>query len=181
VRVVSSVAAATALLTACSHATDASRSGAPSSSSRPGVAANGAAAAMTTSGAGVEDRDLRRVLVEQDVTLPGRPRDRLRIGVQSLRVAGKVMVLRVVVTPHFASVSSDTVLSLWDALGHDVFRPRLIHGINLKEYSAIGDGDPWVSSELDVRAVNGSPMLAWAYFAAPQDNILTVDIRISDA
>jgi hypothetical protein len=172
------VTAVTALLTGCAGGGDPPRSAPAASTTATG---SGETALVARSGAGVEAGDLSRVQVAQDVTVPGRPSDKLRLGVQSLSVQGKVMLLRLVVTPHFASQSNDKALSLFDALGDQVFRPRLVDGINLKEYSAIGGVDPWVSSELDVHAVNGSPMLAWAYFAAPQDNIRTVKVRISDA
>ncbi len=143
--------------------------------------AGGSAVRAAESGAGIEDIDVEDVLVEQTVSLPENPDDKVSLGLHSLTVEGDVMVLRVVLTPQFASQSNDAAVSLYATLGGRSFRPRLIDGLNLKEYSPIGGpATPWVADSVEVRAVNGSPMLAWGYFAAPEDAIETIDVRVND-
>lgn len=40
--------------------------------------------------------------------------------------------------------------------------------------------DNWRSGDTETKAVNGSPMLAWAYFSAPEDDISSIDLRLDD-
>lgn len=114
-----SVVAAFALLTACSG-----EGGGSGEDSAPGPQSSGSSKSDPgKSGAGVEDVDLKKVLVEQTVTLPQSPEDKLTLGVLSLRVEGKVMILRMAVTPRFTSVSDSKALSLFSTLGESLFRP----------------------------------------------------------
>lgn len=106
-------------------------------------------------------------------------------GVQSLTVNGETMVLRLVVTPDFASAGEGEVVSLGDAMdvGSEFFgvQLRLLDRQNLKEYSVIVNGnDWWASSSGEVGATNGEPMYAFAVFAAPEDDIDTIDVRLNE-
>lgn len=92
------------------------------------------------------------------------------------------MLLRLAITPKFASRSDDDVISQFSSTDQTTFRPRLVDVENLKEYSVIkadGGGD-WASSDLNNKARNGTPMLAYAYFAAPEDDIQEIDVRVTD-
>jgi hypothetical protein len=135
------------------------------------------------SGAGVEDREAEPI-VEQTVALPGSPDDKAAVGVQSLTVEGKTMVLRLVVTPDFASVSDSDTVSLGDAMdvGAQFFGVslRLLDRENLKEYSVIHGNTDWWASAAQISARNGEPMYAFAVFAAPEDDIDTVDVRLNE-
>ena len=124
--------------------------------------------------------EVDEVVVEQTVALPESPDDEVTLGVHPLVVEGDVMVLRVTMTPRFASVSDREVINLFEVMGEALFRPQLIDGENLKEYSVIGGPVPWNSGELELETVNGSPMVAWAYYAAPVDDLEAIDVRISD-
>lgn len=168
------------LLTSCSGDDGAAQVAPSASASASAGGGTEQSRSADGSGAGVEPFDLKTVMVEQTVALPESPQDQLTLGVQSLRVQGKVMVLRMVVTPHLASQPPTESVSLFKALGDHLFRPTLVDRTNLKEYSPIGSGQTWVSDEIEVSAVNGSPMPAWAYFAAPQDDISVIDLRLSD-
>lgn len=135
------------------------------------------------SGAGVEKVDLEKVIVEQTVALPDNPEDKLKLGVLSLRVEGKVMILRMAVTPQFASASDSKAISLFSALGDSFFKPKLIDATHFKEYSTIGTASGaggWKVNETEVESRNDSPMLAWAYFSAPEDDISSIDLRLDD-
>lgn len=131
------------------------------------------------SAAGVDEFDPDDVFVKQTVALAASPEDEVTIGVQSLRIDGAVMELRLVVTPNFTSVEDGETVSLYDILEQGTFWPTLLDLENLKEYSIIRDGStPWGSESVDTETVNGTPMLVFAVFAAPQDDIDTVDVSI---
>jgi hypothetical protein len=174
------VVIAMALLVGCSGDDGRSSNAADQQNEATADATGGATAGADAAAAGVENINPEDVIVEQTVAVPDNPDNKVTLAVHSLTVEGEVMDLRLVVTPQFASESNDASLSLFTALGDSLFRPRLVDGANLKEYEPIGGGVPWVSDETEVEAVNGSPMLAWAYFAAPEDSIETIDVRVSD-
>jgi hypothetical protein len=128
----------------------------------------------------VAEIDPADVLVEQTVHRPGNPDDQLTLGVLSLRVEGAVMVLHVVVTPHFASVDEHETVSSFDVFRPRRFAPVLVDRTNLKEYSVISDnGSYWVSEGVESR--NGEPMVLWAVYAAPEDDIDTIEVRVADS
>lgn len=137
------------------------------------------------SGAGVQDRD-GEVLVEQTVVPdPESPQDTTTVGLQSLTVEDETMVLRLVVTPEFASVSDSEEIDLGDAMnvGGEFFgvRLRLLDRENLKEYSVIHERQKWWASATgQVSSTNGQPMYAFAVFAAPEDDMETVDVVVSE-
>lgn len=137
------------------------------------------------SGAGVEDVDLEDVLVEQTVAQPDDPDDRTTVGVRSLQVEGDVMVLELVVTPDFASVSDSDTLSLYDIWRgvSGSFTPTLLDRVHLKRYQVVqgGPGRSFASDSVFTRTVNGQPMRAFAVFAAPEDDIEAIDVVLADS
>lgn len=135
------------------------------------------------SGAGVESFDAGKAIVKQTVTLPKSPEDKVTFGVLSLTVKGKVMELRLAVTPDFASTSKSDTVRLFDSMSDTSFAPTLVDLDNLKEYSVIvatGSGPRWLSNDVETISQNGTPMLAYAYFAAPEDDIDDIDVRVTD-
>lgn len=137
------------------------------------------------SGAGVAEQ-ASEVIVEQTVVArPGAPDEQATVGVQSLTVEGDAMVLRLVVTPDFAAASDSEKISLGDVWGESALRfgvtLRLLDRDNLKEHSVVTDtsGERWASSA-DVSSSNGKPMHAFAVFAAPEDDIDSVDVRLQE-
>jgi hypothetical protein len=131
--------------------------------------------------AGVADVDPANVLAEQTYTVPG-SEDNATIGVHSLVVNGDVMTLRLVFTPDFSSVSDSEAVSVYDIVGHaGRFAPMLVDRENLKEYDIVG-GAPteWTSDTVYTEVTNGDPMVWWGVYAAPEDDIDTVDIRVLD-
>ena len=132
-------------------------------------------------GARVEEFGPDDAVAELTVTLPTSPEDEVTWGVLPLRVEGEVMTLRLAVTPNFGSVGENASISLYDCMQRASFAPVLVDLEHLKEYSVIRDtGLPWVSDPVYTKAVNGQTMLAWAVYAAPQDDINTITVRIAD-
>lgn len=138
--------------------------------------------AASTSGAGVATVSTD-AFVEQTVLLDGVESDTVTVGVQSLVVEGETMTLTLVYTPRLASVEADERVSLYDVLSpDDALRPVLLDRTNLKEYSVITDsGTAWTTDVSGVEVTNGTPGVFWAVYAAPQDEIDVVDIRVSSA
>ena len=172
-RGVAGVAVVALLLTGCSgggDADDARGEGEPAS------------AKGGESDAGVESFDASKAIVQQTVAVPESPGDEVTLGVLSLEVKDRVMLLRLAITPMFASKSKDDVISQFSSTDQTTFGPTLVDVENLKEYSVIkadGPGD-WSSSDLNNKARNGTAMLAYAYFAAPEDDIQEIDFRVTD-
>ncbi|MBC7375440.1 MAG: hypothetical protein H7323_15745 [Frankiales bacterium] len=136
----------------------------------------------------MQERDTK-TLVEQTVSSPGAPEDKVTIGVQSLTVEDKTMVLRLVLTPDFRSVSDNEPVELRDAarVGSQFFGVdlRLLDRKNLKEYGVVSSRENslvrwWASGSGDVSSVNGEPMYAFAVFAAPEDDIDSIDVRVNE-
>lgn len=125
----------------------------------------------------VDELDAEDVIVSQSFPLVSNPDDTTTIGVQSLTVEGKTMVLRLVVTPEFKSVSNSEEIRLYDAFD-DEYRPKLIDRENLKEYSVISDGGRDFAAPYTRETPNGTPTLAWFAFAAPEDDIETIDLLV---
>lgn len=172
--------ALTALLTSCS-----SDDGNDQTSAAP-RSSDGSATADTNgsaTGAGVQDADVESALAEQTVALPGSPDDKVTLGVLSLEVKGEVMLLRLAVTPDFASESDSQAINLFSSFEDTGFRPVLVDVENLKEYAVLKASrgqQRWASDPVDTRSMNGTPMLAYAYFAAPEDDIDTIDVKVTD-
>jgi len=174
--------AAAALLVGCSDGGDEAASAPEPAAAAASGSAGGEGGSRDSSGAGVDSVDVGEVLVEQVYEHPDNPEDEVTLGVVSLTVEGEVMVLRLAMTPRLASASDSSSISQFKALGEELFRPTLVDAENLKEYSVIkqNGGSPWQTKDLELKTVNGGTMLAWAYFAAPEDDIDTIDLRLSD-
>lgn len=136
----------------------------------------------SASGAAVEQSDPDDLIVSQEIQMPGSPGDTATIGVVSLAVDGKVQILRLMVTPHFESASDSETVNLYDVLGKSAFRPTLVDTENLKEYSVLSDtGAWWTSDTVYSKTTNGEPMVVFAVFAAPEDDVDSFDILVHDA
>jgi len=171
---------AAALLTSCTDDTDAPATP-PAQASAPAVGKD-PSGGPSDSGAGVEEFDPEAAIVSQTVAVPQSPEDQVEVSVLSLEVQGEVMKLRLAVTPRFTSVSDNDSINLFQALAETSYRPTLVDMDNLKQYAVLKDDDLLLlgSASVDTEARNGSPMLAYAYFAAPEDDIEVVDLRLTD-
>lgn len=157
------------------------RSGEPESTDQTGGVAEESTTAPT-SGAGVAPVSTD-TFVEQTVPFDLSDTQTVTVGVQSLVVEGETMTLTLVYTPNLTTDEPDDQFDLYDLLAPDgALRPRLLDRTNLKEYSVIDDaGTYWTTDVFDVDATNGKPVVFWAVYAAPQDNIDVMDIRVSSA
>lgn len=138
--------------------------------------------AASTSGAGVATLSTDS-FVEQTVPVDGSETDTVTVGVQSLVVTGEIMTLTLVYTPSLGSREPDERIDLYDVLSPDsALHPTLLDRQSFKEYSVIKDGgESWTTDVFDLDVTNGKPAVFWAVYAAPQDDVDTMDIRVSSA
>lgn len=130
------------------------------------------------SGVGIATMDTTKVLAEQEYQLPG-TKDKVTFGVQSLEVEGETMKLTLVMTPDFSSVSASETIPMYHMTGDSTFNVQLIDRGNLKEYSVIRQSsDRWTVDYLHTKTTNGEPVIWWGMYAAPEDDIETVDVRL---
>ena len=183
------LALATALITGCTDdggdepTATAPQASAPTGSQSPGSDPDSDSdGGSDGSGAGVEDVDLDAVIATQTVALIESPEDEVDLGVLSLEVEGDVMQLRMAITPRFTSRGDGDSIDLVNALDRTSFRPVLFDVDNLKQYNVVtGTGlSLLASSSVTTRSRNGSPMLAYAYFAAHEDDIDAIEVRLTD-
>jgi len=121
------------------------------------------------------------VLAKQTVSMRENPQDTVEFGLQSLTVEGSIATLRLVVTPRFKSESADETISLNDIYSPSVLGIYLLDRKNLKRYDIVRSGPTlFASDSVSTKTVNGTPMAAYAVFAAPQDEIPTIDVFMAD-
>lgn len=125
----------------------------------------------------VDAVDASQVLAEQEYE-PTRAEGTVTFGLHSLTVEGETMTLRVVITPQLEV--DDETITLSDIFGIDRFAPTLIDREHLKEYSIITDGPTewWQASDLET--TTGESMVWWGVYAAPEDDVDAVDVRLRD-
>jgi len=130
----------------------------------------------------VDKLDPSDVLAKQTVNMPENPQDTIDFGLQSLTVEGSIATLRLVVTPRFKSESADETISLNDIYGTGRYLGfYLLDRKNLKRYNVVRSGPTeFASDELVTKTVNGTPMAVYAVFAAPQDEVPTIDVFMAD-
>lgn len=183
-RTLTPLALAAALgLTACSSDEPAEfDQGDGTGTAQEGDAAEGSddAGQSQSSSVGIHEIDATQVLAEQTYEEPGTD-NAATFGVHSLVVEGDIMTVWLTYTPEFGSVDAGETVNLFDLVDPMKFRPVLVDRENLTEYTPISDnGQDWSISSLDVEAVNGETALWWGVYAAPQDDIDTIDLRIFD-
>ncbi len=159
---------------------DASSQAGTASASTSTGAPDEADSAEAKSKAGVASVDLSKVFVEQEFQLPG-TKDETKFGIHSLVVDGDTMKLKIVMTPDFSSITDSETVSLFKMTGESGTQPLLIDRENLKEYSVIRDGPKqWTADRVFTESSNGEPAVWWGVYAAPEDDIDSVDIRVLD-
>lgn len=129
----------------------------------------------------VDKLDSNDVLAKQTVSMRENPQDTVDFGLQSLTVEGNIATLRLVVTTNFKSKSADETVSLFDIYRPSVLPFYLLDRKNLKRYDIVRNGPKLFASDSgDTKTVNGTPMAVYAVFAAPQDEIATIDVFVAD-
>jgi hypothetical protein len=130
---------------------------------------------------GVDFPDPEKVVADATFTVPGTEADKVRFGIESIVVSERTMELRLVMTPEFDD--GGRAASVYDALGQDT-NIALIDRENLKEYhvlAADGGGRWYRSDPVHTKALPGMPVGYQAFFAAPEDDISTIDVRLAES
>ncbi|MFE7405357.1 hypothetical protein [Isoptericola sp. NPDC057559] len=130
---------------------------------------------------GVDFPDPDDVIADATFTVPGTEDKKVRIGVESVVVSGRTTELRLVMTPEFDDGGQPA--SFYDATG-EAPALTLIDRENLKEYSVLeadGGGRWYRSDPVFTTALPGQSVGYQAFFAAPEDDITAVDVKLADS
>jgi hypothetical protein len=167
-------------LAGCSSSSNGKASPAPShsASTGPSSVTTPVASAGTSSPAGP-------VIAEQkNLAVPNQTGDSMTVGVRSLTVdpGGKTMTLRLEFTPQFTS-KPDQDVTLGDLLPGTYVRPALLDRVHLKRYDVIAatDQNGFLESPSGTGAPNGTPFEAWFVYAAPQDQVSSLELSVLDS
>lgn len=110
----------------------------------------------------------------------------ITVGFHSLKVRGETMELTLTYTPEFEGGNSYNLWRLHSS-DHSAVAPALFDRENLKRYDILRagpeweSGDVWNSSHLVTRLNSGDTQVYQATFAAPQDDIDTINVAVSAA
>ena len=110
----------------------------------------------------------------------------MTVGLHHLIQRGRTMELLLTYTPEFRESGT---FSLWELHGgnHSNVPPALFDRENLKRYDILRDGGTWDSAEIwnskqaEHKLASGDTQAYWATFAAPEDDIDTINIAIPGA
>ena len=130
---------------------------------------------------GVDFPDPEKVVADATFTVPGTESDKVRFGIESIVVSDRTMELRLVMTPEFDDGGS--AASVYDALGQNV-SVALIDRENLKEYQVLqadGGGRWFRTDPIYAKALPGVSVGYQMFFAAPEDEITTIDVRLAES
>lgn len=177
-------------LSACSSGSpgaefdDTGASSPPSATGNPaedGAAPGDDAGDQPAGTAGVDFPDPEDVVADATFTVPGTESDEVRFGIESIVVSGRTMELRLVMTPEFDDGGG--AASVYDALGENV-NITLIDRENLKEYRVLeadGGGRWFRTDPVYTEALPGQSVGYQVFFAAPEDEISTIDVRLTES
>lgn len=126
--------------------------------------------AQPTGVIGVDFPDPDDVIADATFAAPG-TQDDVRVGIESLTVRGDFIELRLVFTPLYG----DEPVSVFSMLGESS-NIDLIDRANLKEYREGYGTDP-----VDARAAQGESVGYQVFYAAPEDDIDVVDVKVHDS
>lgn len=110
----------------------------------------------------------------------------MTVGLHHLIQRGRTMELLLTYTPEFRESGT---FSLWELHGdnHSNVPPALFDRDNLKRYDILGTGSAWDtpnvwnSKQAEHKLASGDTQAYWATFAAPEDDIDTINIAIPGA
>lgn len=147
----------------------------------PDAATDGEDSSDSTGDAGVDFPDPEDTVADATFTVPGTESDKVRFGIESIVVSGRTMELRLVMTPEFDD--GGRAASVYDALDRDT-QITLIDRENLKEYRVLeadGGGRWYESDVVKTKALPGQSVGYQAFYAAPEDDITTVDVKLASS
>lgn len=117
--------------------------------------------------------------VADDVfTIPESEREKVRIGIEAIVVTDQTMELRLMLTPDEGGEG----LRVWDVLREEAnLDVRLIDRENLKEYTVLRTtkGSGRYAPHSKVRLTAGQTLAYPIFYAPPEDDIDTIDVRLS--
>lgn len=101
------------------------------------------------------------------------------IAIMGIKVKGKLSTLTTRITPHVPP-GGDQSPSLYDLNGDEGPGTSLIDPVNLKRYVVVEDssGDKMRTDYITTHIANDQPSTFWVTFAAPPENVETVDVQI---
>lgn len=110
----------------------------------------------------------------------------MTVGFHHLRLRGNTMELLLTYTPEFSETGAFT---LWELHGKNHFNvaPALFDRAHLKRYDILRSGGAWDgktvwnSKQAEHELASGDTQAYWANFAAPEDDIETLNISIPGA
>ena len=153
-----------------------------------GAQADDGGADQDDSQATVSEIDPTDVIAEYTVDLPpgadAPEGSTLTVGIHSLQVIDDVMLLELYFTPDIAGDDAGE-WSLYKLNGSNrSFWPVLTDRSNLKQYQLLTDAElgavRWASDSVYTTTTDGQTVLWWGYYAAPQDDIDSVTIQVTD-
>lgn len=108
------------------------------------------------------------------MAVPGHPDEKVRVGVASIMVSGKLMELRLVLTPQYDDAGSP--VSVYDMMGLTHY-PALLDRANLKQYDVVRDEKSQVlESSSSAEAAKGASVGYQTFFPAPEEKVSQVDV-----
>jgi hypothetical protein len=136
---------------------------------------NGPAAAPGAASA-VSVADPAKVIAKATFDSPQAAGAKIEVGVVSLKANGRLADLTLVLTPNVPGVADTTVYRLVGEHAPDV---ALVDAVNLKRYVVVRDstGRDMQPSYVVQKLTNGQPTLQNYTFAAPPENVRTVDVH----
>lgn len=133
--------------------------------------------------AGGATLDPADAVAHAEVTLPG-VEGSIGVDLFPLETEGKVQTLNVLLTPDFPELGENEVISIYEMLGETSFSPQLIDKTNLKTYSVIASRQnqsiTWSTEVVDTKTTNGETVAVWAVYAAPEDDVESLDVMLHD-
>jgi hypothetical protein len=124
------------------------------------------------------------IAVQRNLPVPNQNGDTMTVGVRSLTVDpnGTTMTLRLVFTPQFSS-KPDQDVTLGDLAPGTYVRPDLLDRAHLKRYDVIAANDKngFLESASGTGAPNGQSFEAWFVYAAPQDQVSSLEVSVLDS
>jgi hypothetical protein len=172
------------VLAGCSSSDDDPPKPSTTSAGSPTANGGGGTAAPTAAGSAPASPVGPIVAEQKNLPMPNRTGDTMSVAVRSLSVDpnGTTMTLRLVFTPQFAS-KPDVNITLADLAPGSYLRPSLLDRVHLKRYDVIAaaDRNGFLESDAGTGAPNGVPFEAWFVYAAPQDQISTLEVSVLDS
>ena len=111
--------------------------------------------------------------------VPGNTDASVRVEVEPLVVQGKTMELRVWFTPDVESLADGETVNIYELTGEGDLRPALNDLEHLTQYFVLSEtGQDWETDNVSAKTVNGEPVLYQAWFAAPVEEVESLDLSL---